>query len=82
MCTGRAARRHRLGVGPGDVAPDFALTNFNGKPMRLADYRGKLVLLNFWASSCGPCLEEMPRLPALQRKSGAVALQVNRSLDR
>ena len=63
-------------LGPGDVAPDFVLTDFNGKPMRLADYRGKLVLLNFWASWCGPCLEEMPRLSALQRNYGAVGLQV------
>ena len=63
-------------LGPGDVAPDFALTDFNGKPMRLADYRGKLVLLNFWASWCGPCLEEMPRLSALQRNYGPLGLQV------
>jgi cytochrome c biogenesis protein CcmG, thiol:disulfide interchange protein DsbE len=63
-------------LGPGDVAPDFAIRDFNGKPMRLADYRGKLVLLNFWASWCAPCLEEMPRLSALQRNYGAVGLQV------
>lgn len=63
-------------LGPGDAAPDFALTDFNGKPLRLADYRGKLVLLNFWASWCGPCLEEMPRLSALQRNFGARGLQV------
>lgn len=63
-------------LGPGDAAPDFALTDFNGKPLRLADYRGKLVLLNFWASWCGPCLEEMPRLSALQRNYGARGLQV------
>jgi len=63
-------------LGPGDVAPDFALTDFNGKPLRLADYRGKLVLLNFWASWCEPCLEEMPRLSAWQRNYGAAGLQV------
>ena len=63
-------------LGPGDVAPDFALAGFNGKPLRLADYRGKLVLLNFWASWCVPCLEEMPRLSAWQRNYGAAGLQV------
>lgn len=63
-------------LAPGDAAPDFALTDFNGKPLHLADYRGKLVLLNFWASWCGPCLEEMPRLSALQRNYGAAGLQV------
>ena len=63
-------------LGPGDLSPDFVLTDFNGKALRLADYRGKLVLLNFWASWCAPCLEEMPRLSAWQRKYGAAGLQV------
>lgn len=48
-------------------APGFTITD-PGKTVRLADYRGKIVVLNFWASWCPPCLEEFPSLMALQRQ--------------
>ena len=52
-------------------APDFELTASDGKIVRLEDLRGKVVLLNFWATWCPPCKAEMPDLNALQRKYGA-----------
>lgn len=52
-----------------DVAPDFELKNLSGELMRLSDYKGKKVLLNFWASWCPPCKQEMPYLQKYYEKS-------------
>ena len=46
----------------GDAAPAFALADLDGNPVRLSDLRGRPVIINFWASSCGPCVEEFPLL--------------------
>jgi peroxiredoxin len=59
------------------MAPDFALASLDGKTtIRLSDYRGKAVLLNFWATWCVPCKIEMPWFVELQNEYGAQGLQV------
>jgi cytochrome c biogenesis protein CcmG/thiol:disulfide interchange protein DsbE len=57
-------------------APDFNLLDTNGSPVSLSAYRGKLVLLNFWATWCGPCREEMPSMENLSRNFGGQGLAV------
>ena len=49
----------------GQPAPDFALKSASGENMRLSEYRGDVVMINFWATWCGPCRQEMPLLDEL-----------------
>jgi len=56
-------------LGVGSRAPEFRATDLRaGRPVTLADYRGKVVLLNIWATYCEPCREEMPSLERLQKQ--------------
>ncbi|WP_379127267.1 redoxin domain-containing protein [Paenibacillus sp. sgz500958] len=55
----------------GATAPDFAATTVNGEKVRLSDYKGKKILLNFWASWCKPCVQEMPLLNEIHLASGS-----------
>ena len=67
------------GIGPGDIAKNFSLPLINGEMRDLTHYRGKVVIINFWASWCVPCLEEMPSLERLYQKfkdSGLVVLGI------
>jgi thiol-disulfide isomerase/thioredoxin len=65
-----------LGSMRGTAAPDFTLKSLDGKTVHLSDYRGKAVLLNFWATWCEPCKLEMPWFAELQRKYAGDGLQV------
>jgi len=57
-------------------APQFKLRDINGRTVRLSDYRGKVVLINFWATWCPPCRAEMPDLVQLERDYAKQGLQI------
>jgi peroxiredoxin len=59
-----------------DPAPDFTLHSLGGPNLRLREQRGQVVMLNFWASWCGPCKEEMPLLDRLYEKYHASGFQL------
>jgi len=55
---------------PPKTLPELAFNDADDKPLTLADYKGKIVLLNFWATWCAPCVKEMPSLDRLQAELG------------
>ena len=60
----------------GKPAPDFTLQSLEGKNIQLSGYKGQAVLLNFWATWCGPCKIEMPWFVELQKEYGPQGLQI------
>jgi cytochrome c biogenesis protein CcmG, thiol:disulfide interchange protein DsbE len=75
---------HERIVQVGDAAPDFSITTDNGRTVSLRDFGGKLLVLNFWATWCPPCIDELPSLDQFQKdlaQSGVVVLGVSMDKD-
>ena len=68
-----------VGIQKGNKAPDFELLNLNGNPVKLSNFAGKKVILNFWATWCPPCRAEMPHMEKFyeDHKRDVVVLAVN-----
>ncbi|MDY0406480.1 redoxin domain-containing protein [Virgibacillus sp. 179-BFC.A HS] len=65
------------GLDVGNIAPDFELETLDGKKVKLSDFRGERVLLNFWATWCPPCRAEVPDLEKLYENNDVTILAVN-----
>src|ERR1022692_982317 len=71
---------HERIIGVGDTAPDFSITADNGRVITAANFGGRLLVLNFWATWCQPCVEEVPSLDQFAKEmagSGVVVLGVS-----
>jgi len=67
----------QVGLGKGDIAPDFELKTLDGETVRLSDYRGERVFVNFWATWCPPCRAEIPDLLKLYENKDVEILAVD-----
>jgi len=72
--------RGDVGIEEGQRAPDFELEDLGGNEVKLSDYRGQVVLINFWATWCGPCRSEFPEIQDVYTRNqahGFVVLAIN-----
>jgi thiol-disulfide isomerase/thioredoxin len=68
---------------PGSIFPDFQVADLDGKPLSLANYRGKVVMIDFWATWCGPCVGEVPNVAKVYEKYHPQGFEIiGVSLDR
>lgn len=68
---------NEVGIRKSEIAPDFELTTLDGETVQLSDYKGKRVMLNFWATWCPPCRAEMPDMEKFQKNKDVQVLAVN-----
>ncbi|WP_060209982.1 peroxiredoxin family protein [Sporosarcina koreensis] len=75
----KSVESDEVGIRKGQLAPDFELKTLDGKTIKLSDYKGQRVMLNFWATWCPPCRAEMPDMQKFQEKKDVQILAVNLS---